>query len=238
MKIITSLGVWLEQDAKIKAGRFLRSQLALIPIIDYLMLNEKLLGPSEGAESISIRQYLYMAFFLRLYSHGADSALDQIHDILVKSHASHPGEFPLRQIGEFIGKRKGSYTFNDQFLSDLDLILNIIDNGVVELPKLRAWSLDRDHIFPRRELQHKGIVQNIDSVGNLRLLAKARNIRKSDTMPDEETEFFGKCDSELRSLYDAARSGMSQETFTRFVDCRRNLIREHVVKFLDLKDAN
>lgn len=236
-QVITSLSVWLEQEAKIKASRFLRSKLALIPIIDYLILSGKLLGPDEGIESLSIRQYLYMAVFLRLYSHGADSALDQIHDILVNSHTAQPGSFPLREIGEFIARRKGSYNFSDQFLSDLDLILNIIDDGVVELPTLRAWSLDRDHIFPRHVLSKLNIAENVDNIGNLRLLAKARNISKSDTMPDGETEFFGKDDQNLRPLYDAACSNLSQGSFDRFVEYRRNLMREHVVKFLGLKDA-
>lgn len=42
-KIITALRVWLEDKAFIKAGRFLRSKLALTPLIDYLIQMENYL---------------------------------------------------------------------------------------------------------------------------------------------------------------------------------------------------
>ena len=138
----------------IKSSRFLRSKLALVPLIDYLMMNEKRFGPSDGEESQRMRQYLYMSFFARLYSAPPDSPLDQIHDILAKAKAATPGVFPIEEIGALIARRekKGSYQFRDEYLWDLDLVLNIIDGGVTEIPEKRGWSLERDHIFPRHQL--------------------------------------------------------------------------------------
>ena len=235
-QVITSIRVWLEGKALIKAGRFLRSQLALIPLIDYLVLNKKYLGHAEGEETIQMRQYLYMAFFSRLYSRAPDSVLDQLHDILVKAHNEKPGSFPIEAIGEFIARRekKGGYAFREDYLWDLDLILNIIDGGVDQIPKLRTWSLERDHIFPQNELKICKIKENVDDVGNLRLLGKSRNISKSDTMPDKNTEFFGKDDSCLKRLYNQACQNLTQETFSAFIECRRNLIHEKVTSFLGM----
>jgi hypothetical protein len=235
-KVVTSLRVWLEDKALIKGGRFLRSKSVLIPIIDYLMQNGRLLGPSDGDESILLRQFLYMSFFTRLFSRAPDSPLDQIHDMIVKAKASTPGVFPILDISKvLIGReKKGTYEFRDEYLWDLDLVLNIIDGGVKEIPKRRSWSLERDHIFPRNQLSTKGITCDVDDLGNLRLLGKARNISKSDKMPDQNTEFFGKDDADLLKLYEEARQTLTQKTFSAFVLKRKSLIRDKVRKFLGI----
>ncbi len=146
-----------------------------------------------------MRQYLYMSFFARLYSRAPDSPLDQIHDILLKAKTVTPGVFPIDEIGELMAHRekKGGFQFRDEYLWDLDLVLNIIDGGVTEIPEKRGWSLERDHIFPRHQLCQLGIGKDVNDIGNLRLLGKSRNISKSDKMPDANTEFFGKDDLEL-----------------------------------------
>ena len=233
-EVVTSLRVWLVDRAMIKSSRFLRSKLALIPLIDYLMMNGKRLGPSDGEESQRMRQYLYMSFFARLYSRAPDSPLDQIHDILTKAKAATPGVFPIDEIGGLIARRekKGNYQFRGEYLWDLDLVLNIIDGGVTEIPEKRGWSLERDHIFPRHQLATRGIDKDVDDIGNLRLLAKSRNISKRDKMPDTNTDFFGKDDAELRRTYDAACADLTQATFSAFVEKRRELIHKRVVAFL------
>jgi hypothetical protein len=233
-KVVTAVRVWLEDKAVIKGNRFLRSKSALIPIIDYLYQNERWLGPKEGVESTTLRQFLYMSYFTRLFSRAPDSPLDQIHDAILKAKAASLGNFPVADVGKVIigREKKGSYEFRDEYLWDLDLVLNIIDGGVKEIPKKRSWSLERDHIVPRHQLSENGITADVDDVGNLRLLAKSRNISKKDKMPDENTEFFGKDDANVRSKYDAARKSLTQESFTAFVKARRELIKKKVMDFL------
>lgn len=233
-KVVTSLRVWLEDKALIKGSRFLRSKSALIPIIDYLMQNKRWLGPNDGEESKQLRQFLYMAFFTRLFSRAPDSPIDQIHDAIMKARSSNPGVFPIAEISKvIIGREKrGGYEFREEYLWDLDLVLNIIDGGVKEIPAKRSWSLERDHIFPKNQLTQRSIANDVDDIGNLRLLGKSRNISKSDTMPDENTEFFGKTDSDLKTLYDAARKSLTQKNFSNFVNKRRELIRNKVADFL------
>jgi len=233
-KVFIAMRVWLDGKALIKAGRFLRSQLALVPLIDYLMLNKKYLGPNDGEESNQMKQYLYMAFFTRLFSRAADSILDQLHDILVLAYQTNPGKFPIEEIGAFISKRekKGEYRFRDEYLWDLDLVLNIIDGGVLEIPKVRSWSLERDHIFPRHQLELRKIDQDVNNLGNFRLYGKSRNISKSDKMPDADTDFFGNGDPDLQKLYREACVNLTQESFSAFVHKRSNLIKNKVITFL------
>ena len=107
-------------------------------------------------------------------------------------------------------------------------------NGVKEIEKNRCWSLENDHIFPRGELERRNITHDVNDVGNFRLLPKLPNIKKSDTMPTQDTEFFGKEDPELKQLYELARHNLTQPTFSAFVECRRNLIREKVTIFLGM----
>lgn len=234
-KVTTALRVWMHDKAFLKGKRFLRSKLALIPLIDYMIMNKKVLGPADGFESDSMKQYLYMSFFTRLYSRAPDSVLDQLHDILVKSYQQKPGVFPIDAIADFISRRKVEpYQFKDQYLWDLDLILNIIDGGVISIPAQRTWSLERDHIFPQSQLASRNITQNVHSVGNLRYCRKSRNISKSDKMPDTNTEFFGRDDLALKLVYNAACINLTQDTFNAFVLKRTELIRNKAKEFLKL----
>lgn len=113
-------------------------------------------------------------------------------------------------------------------------MLNIVDGGILEIPRKRGWSLERDHIFPQNQLKIAGIEKDVHDIGNFRLLGKARNISKSDTMLDQDTEFFGKDDSDLRQIFDTARAALTQESFSRFVERRRALIRSKVAGFLGM----
>lgn len=234
---VTSLRDWLDSKALIRAGRFLPSQLALIPIIDYTLLNEKFkYGPDDGRESVMIRQYLYMTFFTNLWAYAADSVLDQIHDILVSSKTSQPGVFPIDRIGEFMVKRRKleDYRFREEYLRNLGLILNITSGGVSELPKKRGWSLENDHIFPKAELERRKFTQDVNDIGNFRLLPKLPNIKKRDDMPTEDTEFFGKDDADLLKLYKITLTDLNQANFSAFVQRRHELIRQKVAGFLSM----
>lgn len=233
-KVITALRVWLEDKALIKGGRFLRSKLALIPLIDYLMMNGKLLGPEEGTESNAMRQYLYMSMFSRLFSRAPDSVLDQIHGILASAHSNQVVEFPINELGDLMARRerKGNYQFREEYLWDLDLVLNIVDGGVKEIPSKRGWSLERDHIFPQNRLRLAGISEHVNNVGNFRLLGKSRNISKSDDMPDANTEFFGLADQTVKDTFNKACGSLTQENYSAFVMARRNLLQQKVTSFL------
>ncbi|HAL65764.1 MAG TPA: hypothetical protein DCP10_09380 [Bacteroidales bacterium] len=221
---------FLKTDAKILSKRFLKSELALIPIIDFIYRQPRQQIP-EG-ETWKLRQYLYMSFFMRLYSYGADGKLDVIHKKIKESNLIK--NFPIEEISIYMEEKTGmNYDFSENMLYDLDLILNIIQGGVFEIPRKRGWSLERDHIFPRSILEDKRLPEElINSVGNFRYINKIRNILKSNDLPEESTEFYGSDDPTLKDLFMKARDNLTEETFRNFVQKRKELIMSRVNEFL------
>jgi hypothetical protein len=59
-------------------------------------------------------------------------------------------------------------------------------------------------------LKIHGISEDVNLAGNVRLIGKARNISKSDSMPDANTEFFGKDNPELLLHFQAALAGFTE----------------------------
>ena len=221
---------FLKTDAKVLSKRFLKSDLALVPIVDFIY-NQPHQQLPEGQAS-KLRQYLYMSFFMRFYSYGPDGKLDVIHKKIEKNMSN--GEFPIEEISKYMEERTGmKYLFSDSMLTDLDLILNIIQGGASEIPKKRGWSLERDHIFPSSILEEKKFPDElINNVGNLRYINKTRNILKSNDLPEENTDFYGSGDSILKGLFMKARENLTEETFGNFVQKRKELITSKVNEFL------
>ena len=231
-KAFTSTVEFLKTDAKILSKRFLKSDLALIPIVDFIYQQPHQQLPEGQAKKL--RQYLYMSFFMRFYSYGQDGKLDAIHKKIKDSQVKT--DFPMDQIGKYMQERSGAnFTFSENMLLDLDLILNIIQGGVSEIPKKRGWSLEQDHIFPRSVLEEKKFADAlINSVGNFRYINKTRNILKSAEIPPENAEFYGSDDQVLRKLFLKARENLTEESFKIFVEKRKELITNQVKEFLSL----
>lgn len=229
-KALSSTIEFLKTDAKILSKRFLKSDLALIPIVDsiYQQPHQQLPEGQTGR----LKQYLYMSFFMRFYSYGPDGKLDVIHRII--KEADPIMNFSLDEISRYMEERTGmTYVFSENMLHDLDLTLNIIQGGVSEIPKKRGWSLEQDHIFPRSILEAKVFPEElINNPGNFRYINKTRNILKSNNLPEENTDFYGSDDSTLKDLFIKARDNLTEETFRNFVRKRKELILSRTNEFL------
>jgi hypothetical protein len=128
------------------------------------------------------------------------------------------------------------YELSAGMLYNLDLILNIIQGGVFEIPRRRGWSLERDHIFPRSLLEEKGFPTELtNSVGNFRYINKTRNILKSNDLPEENADFYGADNPTLRELFLKARKGLTEDAFGKFIRKRQALIMAKVSDFLGLE---
>lgn len=232
---------WLDDVALIKCDRFLRSRLALIPILDYMMLSGNRDKP-DGENGRAMRQYLYMAFVLRLFSRAPDSVLDQIHDRMVESVKKAPRQFPIQAIREFMAQRqKTIYRLEEHQLNDdADLMLNIVDGGVLQIDPAdptrhpKDLKLEVDHVFPRSRLVDAGLGDVADHLGNYRLIVMPANRRKQAKMPDAHTAFFGRGNAEVEGQYKAAIANLDRQTFLAFRDARAGAIRQQVEAFLDL----
>ena len=233
-KALISTVEFLKTDAKILSKRFLKSDLALIPIVDFIyqQLHQQL---SEG-QAIKLKQYLYMSFFMRFYSYGPDGKLDVIHRKIKKTNPS--ANFPIDEISKYMEERTGmTYAFSENMFYDLDLILNIVHGGVFEIPKKRGWSLERDHIFPRSILEDREFPDElINSIGNFRYINKTRNVLKSDDLPEENTDFYGSDDPALKDLFMNARDNLTDETFGNFVQKRKELMMNKVNEFMGFSE--
>lgn len=229
-KALLSTVEFLKTDAKILSKRFLKSELALIPIIDFIYRQQHQQIP-EG-QTWKLRQYLYMSFLMRFYSYGPDGKLDVIHKKITEYEKPHI--FPRKRIRKYMEERTGmNYDLSESMLYDLDLNLNIIQGGVFEIPKKRGWSLERDHIFPRSILEAKSFPEElINSVGNFRYINKTRNILKSNNLPDKNTDFYGSDNPTIKELFMAARDNLTEEAFRNFVQKRKELILSKVNEFL------
>lgn len=241
---LRQLLAWLDDVALIKCDRFLRSQLALIPILDYMMLSGRRDKP-DGTNGQAMRQYLYMSAFLRTFSRSADAALDRLHDMTGAAVKADPAKFPIQFLRTYITERAGTaFDLADhQFTDDADLALNIVDKGVLQIdpadPKRHAkdLKLEVDHIFPRTPLSKMGMGDLVDHIGNYRLVVMPINRRKLAKMPDNETAFFGRGAAGVEQAYQAAVANLSKETFLAFRDARAALIQKNVREFLGLNGA-
>lgn len=240
---LRQLLAWLDDVALIKCDRFLRSQLALIPILDYMMLSGRRDKP-DGANGQAMRQYLYMSAFLRTFSRSADAALDRLHDMTGAAVKADPTKFPIQFLRTYITERAGAFNLADhQFTDDADLALNIVDKGVLQIdptdPKRhpKDLKLEVDHIFPRSPLSKMGMADLVNHIGNYRLVVMPINRRKLANMPDDETDFFGRHDPIVEKAYQAALKNLNEETFLAFRDARAALVQKSVREFLGLNGA-
>jgi hypothetical protein len=237
------LSTWLDDTARIKCSRFLRSRLALIPLIDWMMQSGNRDKP-DGENGRAMAEYLYMSFFRRLYR-APDPALDQLHALIRDSVAEDRSRFPIERIRAFMSQRQAtSWTLHDRYFEDdVDLCLNIVDGGQIQIDPSdpsrhpKDLKLEVDHIFPRAPLTAGGMGDAVNHVGNYRLVVMPINRRKLARMPDEQTAFFGRGRERVEDSYLACLSATKAGSFDRasfmaFREARAKLIRETVSAFL------
>jgi len=241
--ILSQTIAWLDDIAKIKCDRFLRSRLALIPILDYMMLSGNRDKP-DGVNAEAMKQYLYMVFFMRIFARSADSVLDQLHALIKKEVKENPNVFPIEALKVFISNRsKTPFILQPHYFSDdADLILNIVDGGVLQIdpddPKRHSKDLrlEVDHIFPKSPLTNSGMGDIVNHYGNYRLVVRSINRRKGPKPPDQNTAFWGRKDAVTEFHYQNALNAFSRESFLEFRDKRAEALRKQVEEFLHLEN--
>ena len=128
----------------------------------------------------------------------------------------------------------------DLLFKKRDLVLNILEDGMEQIDSRRGWSIESDHIFPWSTLESLGISEDlINDIGNLRFLNKARNISKSNKMPERDLDFFGK--TSLEEVYYSTLGYLEKgdtknfkNAYLQFIEERKKLIVSKLAGFLCL----
>jgi hypothetical protein len=226
---------FLRNKMKIRNDRFLKSKTALIPIIDWSYRESS--HQIKETEGWKLKQYLYLVFSNYFFSYGTDNKLDDIHNIIKDSG----GYFPLDKIINYLKEWRYETDFNEDLLfRKKDFVLNILEEGMEQIDTKKGWSIESDHIFPRSTLEGFEIPEEfINHVGNLRFLNKARNILKSNKIPEKDLDFFGK--TNLEYIYFSTIDYLEKkdiENFRRgylqFIEERKKLIISKLKEFLSL----
>lgn len=243
------LSTWLDDAARIKCSRFLRSKLALIPLVDWMLQSGNKDRP-YGDTSQGMIEYLYMASFRRLFR-PPDNVLDQLHVLMKDQVQRDKTTFPINAIRAYASERQrvpwklhGHY-FDD----DVDLSLNIVDGGVLQIDPAdtsdaqrhrKDLRLEVDHIFPRSPLTHEmGLGDVVDHIGNYRLVVMPVNRRKKAAMPTRDTAFFAAKLDEVSTPYEKCIATVAKKSavldradFLAFRDARAEAIKSGVSAFL------
>lgn len=239
------LSMWLDETARIKCSRFLRSRLALVPLVDWMMLAGNHDKP-DGENAHAMTEYLYMAMFRRLFR-PSDSVLDQLHVLLRDAAQTSRASFPIEKIRAFaVERQRTPWELHPQYFEDdADLVLNIADGGVLQIdpadPKRhpKDLKLEVDHIFPRAPLGTMGLGDIVNHLGNYRLVVMPVNRRKLAKMPDDATAFFGRRVEPVETAYRAcvaetraAGAPLSRAAMLAFRDTRAVMLEKAVSDFL------
>lgn len=224
---------FLRNKMKVRNDRFLKSKIALIPIIDWIYIQPY--HQIKETEECKLKQYLYLVSSNYFFSYGTDTKLDGIHGVVKNGGIV----FPWDEILNYLDNWNYEKDFSDDLLfRKRDLVLDILEDGVEQIDSKRGWSIESDHIFPRSILEGLEISEDlVNSVGNLRFLNKARNISKSDKIPEKNLDFFGK--TSLKETYyssiDYLENGDTnnfKKTYLQFIEERKKLIVSKLRGFL------
>lgn len=225
---------FLRNKMKIRNDRFLKSKIVLIPIIDWVYRQPNY--QIKETEECKLKQYLYLVSSNYFFSYGTDSKLDGIHEIVKNIGTVY---FPWVGLLNYLDEWRYEKDFSDDLLfRKRDLVLNILEDGIEQIDSKRGWSIESDHIFPRSTLEDLEISDNlINDVGNLRFLNKARNISKSDKIPEKDLDFFGK--TSLKEIYyDSIEYLENRDTenfkkaYSQFIEERKRLMVSKLGEFL------
>jgi len=248
-KCLRQLVAWLDETALVKCDRFLSSKLALIPLIDYMMLSGKHEKP-DGDDSRTMKEYLHMAFFTRLFGRSSDAMLDKIHKLLVASLRGDPAKgvapklgFPIGELRSLISERtRAPYGLYRHFLwGDAAQVLNLLQGGVLQIDPQdpnkhpKDLRLEVDHIFPRAKLNAAGMADIANHYGNYRLVVLPVNRRKSAKWPNQTTDFIGRNDPGVSAAFEKCCGNFSRDTYQAFIDARSAVIARGLEQFMNLK---
>lgn len=242
------------------SGETLSSNNAIIPIAYYL----KEIGfPSNFEVSSAIKQnrmkikkWLILSLLKKVFSGTPDNIIRQIRAIIKENGKE---EFPLRKIVDYFKGKNKSIIFTDDDVDEYLLKLKYGKSETLSTLMLLYPSLDFnnkfhiDHMYPKsvfnkKELNKRGIVDgqevqkymdNVNSIGNLQLLAAIPNIEKQAKDFDEwfnENYISDLEKMEYRKIHYMPDMDYTYKNFLKFVEKREELLRIQLKKILIISE--
>jgi 5-methylcytosine-specific restriction endonuclease McrA len=211
-------------------------QGTLVPFVYYLFHTNDLSVPSGQMENF--RKALYLFGFAKPFSRNVESRLRKfIRRELQPLAERRDDSFPFAAAVRWVKYWEGYATFGTDLLeSNPALALHVVQglNG----SKAQYWrnAEELDHIFPRSVLSKRGFDDSeIDNLANLWILAKGKNMNKSNRPP---AEYFEDVDEQEMKLAFIDRELLDYSTFRSFLKKRGSQILEHVKTRLDFSDKD
>lgn len=170
---------FIKKDAKIMCGGILGSYNALIPLI-YWIFNQDNLKKILPSEYERIKHFIYASLYTRATTRYAESRIDK----LLKKYGRVNRHFPIEESLEFIRDHERPTEIDEELLNlNVDLTLNILQDGVSLEPGYSGNKPERDHIFPRSLLSGRYPDSKINHFANFWFIPMGMNRNKYNSPP-------------------------------------------------------
>jgi hypothetical protein len=170
------LGCILLDDCRIHSKRFLRGvHNALLPFVLYLSTQDQL--------SNEAKKKLIIGIYLCVMS-GVFSSAEARMEAFARKKITGTRTFPLQELISLVKREYGIKSLDDMLRRHLDLALNIAHGGITL--DGNPEELQRDHIFPKSQLEKAGYPYEIvNHYANFHFLRACDNLNKLDKPPHE-----------------------------------------------------
>jgi hypothetical protein len=174
----------IKHDIGVTTDRLIRSYVALIPVVDYLL---HFPGP-DPSQRRRIAGYFHKAQLFNWFGASTDQLLSGLHGKIATAN----GLFPLEEIKTFFAGYRRDVELTADNISGARIramVLNLVyrekfDASLFE-SQFPGNAPHIDHIYPRARLKPLGLASDeINHLGNFRFVGAKDNIRKRAEPPD------------------------------------------------------
>jgi hypothetical protein len=213
-----------------QSSKVIGGDTTLIPLVYYLFHQKKHQVPNKEFEFV--RKSFFLLGLTRPFSRYADSRLGAFFRNVMKPRFEDADtSFPFDQLVSRISHWERVWNFGPDLLQgNPTLALHILQRHTGAQVHYEDNSPQMDHIFPRSELRERDVEHhNIEHFANLWILAKGKNLNKSDKHPadyfrdvsdaemkraliDRKMLNYGRYNTFLKSRTEAMLKAISKET--------------------------
>lgn len=208
---------------------FSKSYNTFLPIIYFVYKHPNNIIPES--EERKIRFFIYASLMKKYISRYTDNRVPRLLKEKFKDLAKNPNYFPLKESLSYLEKSEGTLDLDDDNLlnSNINLVMNIVYQGIILPPYQKSTHKDLDHIFPKSKLStYKE--EEVNFFPNYRYIDNIINKIKSDS--DPWVYFKNMSDHTLLADHLVNKSLLSADQYSTFILDRKLRIITKVKEFL------